>query len=115
MRSQIGIKRGDWLHWVARVVICPSGHDHWSRTRKRSNTAEGGRRNERAGSGELGGLACRHGVALPRFLIRDVRHGVGVASPLLRLIGQDEGAIFYQCGESSTGKDAFGAWRRISD
>jgi hypothetical protein len=29
---------------------------------------------------------------------------LGYAGPLLRLIGQDEGAIFYQCGESSTGK-----------
>jgi putative DNA primase/helicase len=29
---------------------------------------------------------------------------LGYAGPLLRLIGQDEGAIFYECGESSTGK-----------
>ena len=29
---------------------------------------------------------------------------LGYAGPLLRLIGQDEGAIFYQRGESSTGK-----------
>jgi putative DNA primase/helicase len=29
---------------------------------------------------------------------------LGYAGPLLRLIGQDEGAIFFQCGESSTGK-----------
>jgi uncharacterized protein DUF927 len=29
---------------------------------------------------------------------------LGFTGPLLRLIGQDEGAIFYLCGESSTGK-----------